>query len=120
MIKKPLWTVTLVLLAISTFVGAQQPATKVPRIGYLDTSGGPNVPGPQVEAFRQGLRDLGYIEGKNVRVEYRYAEGKLDRIPSLVNELVQLDVDVIATGDRTAVVAAKQATKTIPIVMVTT
>ena len=107
------------LLALCFPADAQQPK-KVPRIGYLESSGSPNIPGPQVEAFRQGLRELGYVEGKNIVVEYRYAEGKLDRIPSLVNELVQLDVDVIATGDRTAIVAAKQATKTIPVVMVTT
>jgi len=111
--------VAVVLLALGVIAEAQQPG-KIPRIGYLESSGGPNIPGPQVEAFRQGLRELGYVEGKNIVVEYRYAEGKLDRIPSLVKELVQLDVDVIATGDRTAIVAAKQATKTIPIVMVTT
>ena len=58
-------------------------------------SGDPSNPGPPVEAFRQGLRDLGYIEGKNILVEYRYAEGKRDRIPSLVAELVQLKVDVL-------------------------
>ena len=70
-----------------------------------------------MEAFRQGLRDLGYIEGKNILVEYRYIEGKLDRYPSLVAELVQLKVDVlVATA---AIRAAKEATKTIPIVIVT-
>ena len=83
-------------------------------------AGDPNNPGPQVEAFRQGLRDLGYIEGKNILVEYRYAEGKLDRIPSLVAELVQLKVDVLVVATLPAIRAAKQATKTIPIVMVTT
>ena len=77
-------------------------------------------PGPQVEGFRQGLRDLGYIEGKNILVEYRYIEGKSDRIPSLVAELVQLKVDVLVLGPLPAIRAAKQATKTIPIVMVTT
>ena len=56
-----------------------------------------NTPGPQAEAFRQGLRDLGYVEGKNMVVEYRYAEGKMDRIPSLVAELVQLKVDVLVS-----------------------
>ena len=82
--------------------------------------GDPSNPGPYVEAFRQGLRDLGYIEGKNILVEYRYAEGKLDRIPSLVAELVQLKVDVLVVPTLPAIRAAKQATKTIPIVMVTT
>ena len=65
-------------------------------------AGDPNTPGPQVEAFRQGLRDLGYIEGKNILVEYRYAEGKLDRIPSLVAELVQLKVDVLVVSASTS------------------
>ena len=74
----------------------------------------------RTEAFRQGLRDLGYIEGKNILIEYRYAERKLDRIPSLVAELVQLKVDVlVAPISSSESVAAKQATKTIPIVMVT-
>ncbi len=98
---------------------AQQPK-KVPRIGYVSGSGDANNPGPYVEAFRQGLRDLGYIEGKNILVEYRYAEGKQDRIPSIVAELVQLKVDVVVAAALPAIRAAKQATKTIPIVMVTT
>jgi putative tryptophan/tyrosine transport system substrate-binding protein len=96
---------------------AQQPK-KVPRIGWVSGSGDPNTPGPQVEAFRQGLRDLGYIEGKNMVVEYRYAEGKMDRMPSLVAELVQLQVDVLVSPNGPAILAAKQATKTVPIVMV--
>ena len=82
------------LFALCFPVRAQQP-TKVPRIGYVSGSGDPNNPGLQVEAFRQGLRDLGYIEGKNILIEYRYAEGKPDRVPSLVAELVQLKVDVL-------------------------
>jgi putative ABC transport system substrate-binding protein len=95
---------------------AQQPA-KIPRIGYVSGTGDASDQGPYVEALRQGLRDLGYVEGKNFVIEYRGAEGKLDRIPSLVNELVHLKVDVLVafTG---AIRAAKQATKTIPIVMV--
>ena len=95
---------------------AQQPK-KVPRIGYLSGRGDPSTPDPLVDAFRQGLRDLGYVEGKNILVEYRYAEGKLDRIPSLVAELVQLKVDVLVCPAFTSIRAAKQATKTIPIVM---
>jgi ABC-type uncharacterized transport system substrate-binding protein len=97
---------------------AQQPE-KVPRIGYVAGSDNPKAPGPQIEAFRQGLRDLGYFEGKNILVEYRYAEGKVDRIPSLVAELVQLKVDVLVASAITAIRAAKEATKMIPIVMVT-
>jgi len=112
-------------LAILTLVAgpvralAQQPA-KVPRIGFVSATGDSKTPGPQVEGFRQGLRDLGYIEGKNILVEYRYVEGKLDGVPSLVAELVQLKVEVLATGNLVALRAAKQATKTIPIVMVAT
>src|SRR5437870_10497241 len=109
------WLLAIFLLATVPIAEAQQP--KVPRIGYSST-GYPSSPGPLVEAFRQGLRDLGYIEGKNILVEYRYAEGKEDRIPSLVNELVQLKVDVLVVPVLPAILAAKQATKTIPIVMV--
>ena len=69
--------------------------------------------------MRQGLRDLGHFEGKNILIEYRGAEGKLDRIPSLIAELVQLNVDVLVVATLPAIRAAKQATKTIPIVMVT-
>jgi len=97
---------------------AQQP-TKVPRIGYISSSEDPNNPGPLVQALQQGLRDLGYIEGINILLEYRYAEGKVDLIPSLVTELVQLKVDVLFIGALAAIRSAKQATKTIPIVMVT-
>ena len=79
----------------------------------------PSTPGPSVEAFRQGLRDLGYLEGKNILIEYRYVEGKLERIPSLVAELVQLKVDVLVCTSSSLIRAAKQATKTISIVMVT-
>jgi ABC-type uncharacterized transport system substrate-binding protein len=110
--------VAVVLLALGVTAEAQQP-TKVPRIGWVSGSGDPNTPGPQVESFRQGLRDIGYVEGKNILVEYRYAEGQLDRVPSLVAELVQLKVDVLVSGNFATIRAAKQATKTIPIVIVT-
>jgi len=107
------------LLALSFPAEAQQPG-KIPRIGYV--SGGAddltNL-GPE-EAFRHGLRDLGYVEGKNILVEYRSQEGKADRGPSLVAELVQLKVDVLVLATSPAIRAAKQATKTIPIVMITT
>ena len=105
-------------LALCFYVEAQQPA-KIPRIGYVSGTGDPSNPGPYVEAFRQGLRDLGHIDGKNIVIEYRGAEGKLDRIPSLVAELVQLKVDVLVLPIPSAIHAAKQATRTIPIVMVT-
>ena len=105
------------LLAVAVIAQAQQPK-KIPRIGYLSGAGDPSNPGPNVEAFRRGLQELGYIEGKNILVEYRYIEGKRDRVPSLVAELVQLKVDVLVSPNLPAIRAAKQATKTIPIVMV--
>ena len=83
-------------------------------------TGSASNPGPYVEALRQGLRDLGYVEGKNFEIEFRGAEGKPDRMPSLVTELVELKVDVLVVPTAAgAIHAAKQATKTIPIVMVT-
>ncbi|HEX2929433.1 MAG TPA: ABC transporter substrate-binding protein, partial [Candidatus Binatia bacterium] len=97
---------------------AQQPA-KIPRIGYVSGSGSASDQGPYVEALRQGLRDLGYIEGKHFVIEYRGAEGKPDRMPSLATELIQLKVDVLVLPTSATVLTAKQATKTIPIVMVT-
>ncbi len=97
---------------------AQQPP-KIPRIGYVELGGNPNNPGPSVEAFRQGLRNLGYIEGKNILIEYRFLEGKRDRIPSVIAELVQLNVDVLIPTAPPVIRAAKEATKTIPIVIVT-
>ncbi|HEV8723455.1 MAG TPA: ABC transporter substrate-binding protein [Candidatus Binatia bacterium] len=108
----------MVLLAAAVIVEAQQPA-KIPRIGYVSGTGDASNQGPYVEALRQGLRDLGYVEGKNLVIDYRGAEGKLDRIPSLVNDLVQLKVDVLVVPIPSAIHAAKHATKTIPIVMVT-
>jgi putative tryptophan/tyrosine transport system substrate-binding protein len=106
------------LFAFCFSAAAQQP-TKVPRIGYVTGSSVPTATTPDLnaDAFRQGLRDLGYIEEKTILVEYRYAEGNLDRIPSLLGELMQLKVDVLVTP--VSILAAKQATKTIPIVMVT-
>ena len=111
-------TLCTMLLALCSFAQAQQPA-KIPRIGFVSGSGDPSNPGPNVDAFRQGLQDLGYLEGKNLLVEYRYAEGNNERLPSLVAELVQLTVDVVVVVALPAIRAAKQATKSIPIVMVT-
>jgi ABC-type uncharacterized transport system substrate-binding protein len=96
---------------------AQQPGD-IPRVGFLSGAGDPSNPGPAVEAFRQRLWDRGYIEGKNILVEYRYAAGKRDRVPRLVSELVQLKVDVLVLVTLPSVRAAKEETKTIPIVMV--
>src|SRR5262249_33361170 len=96
MIKRLLWIVTLVLLAIGTFAEARQPA-KAPRIGFLGGSS-PSAISARIEAFRRGLRELGYVEGKNIVIEWRYAEGKFDRLPALAAELVHLNVDVIVTA----------------------
>jgi putative ABC transport system substrate-binding protein len=103
------------VLAAPLAAEAQQ-AAKVPRIGYLsiNLAGGPHM----TEGFRQGLHDLGYVEGRNVAIEFRDAEGKLERLPALVGELVVLKVDVIVVGGTVAALAAKQATRTLPIVFV--
>jgi putative tryptophan/tyrosine transport system substrate-binding protein len=108
------------LFACSYQAQAQEP-TKVPRIGYLTGSSTPTSATPDLnaDAFRLGLRDLGYIERKNILVEYRYLEGKEDRTPTLLAELLQLKVDVLVVISLSSIRAAKQATKTIPIVMVT-
>jgi putative ABC transport system substrate-binding protein len=104
--------------ALNVPVDAQQTA-KLPRIGFVSTDGDPNNPGLSVQAFRRGLMDLGYTEGKNVLLEVRYVEGRTERNPSLVAELVQLKVDVLVLGSLPAIRAAKKGTKTIPIVMLT-
>src|SRR6266576_4436246 len=96
---------------------AQQPG-KIPRIGYLSGTGDATNQGPYVAALRQGLRDLGYIEGKNFTIEYRGAEGKPDRIPSLTIDLIESQVNVLIVATMPAILAAKQATKTTPIIMV--
>src|SRR5580765_5781109 len=116
--NRNLWLLLVLLLISCNLAAAQQPK-KVPRIGFVSGIGNPSNPGPNVAGFRQGLRDFGYIEGKNILVEYRYTEGKGDRNPSLVAELVQLKVDVLVVGGPGGLSAAKQATKTIPIVIVT-
>jgi putative tryptophan/tyrosine transport system substrate-binding protein len=113
--KKLFWIVTLLFLATGTFAEAQQ-AAKVPRIGILaaqSLSGSSS----RVEAFRKGLIDLGYTEGKNIAIEYRYADGRLERLPDLAAEVIRLKVDVILALGAPAAHAAKQATTTIPIVM---
>ena len=106
----------LLSLLILGFAEAQQPA-KVPRIGFLtriDRATGAT----RFEEFRRGLRELGYIEGENISIDYRNSEGKSDRIPELAAELVRLEVDVIVVAAGLPVLqAAKSATKTIPIVM---
>src|SRR5262249_45611409 len=113
--KTIVWPLTLLLLGAGTFADAQQ-AKKVPRIGFLSAATASSMT-TRVEAFRQGLRELGYVEGKNIVIEYRYAEGKFDHLPALAAELVRAKVDVIVTGGAGATRPAKEATKTIPIVM---
>ena len=103
------------LLVPCSSAEAQQPK-KVPRIGFLTAASLSSV-AVRVEAFRQGLSELGYVEGKNIVIEWRYAEGKLDRLPELAAELVRLKVDVIVSAGPTVTRAAKKATITIPIVM---
>jgi len=89
-----------------------RPATKVPRVGFLSL-----VPvGPSEDAFRQGLHELGYVEGQTITIEWRYAEGREEQLPALAAALVRLDVDVIVTAGALATQVAKQATQTIPIV----
>ncbi len=95
-----------------------QPAGKVTRIGFLSPSSPSNVRNPlRLDALRQGLREQGYVEGQNIAIESRWAEGKYDRLPGLAVELVRLKVDVIVTYAAPAIQAVKQATGTIPIVM---
>jgi putative tryptophan/tyrosine transport system substrate-binding protein len=99
-------------LAVAVIAEAQQPK-KIPRIGILRIG---SAPDPFVEAFGQGLRDLGYVEGKSIAIEYRWAEGKNERLPDLAADLVRVKVDVIVAAGPGPVLAAKQATSTIPIV----
>ncbi len=109
--------VVVVLLAVGVIAEAEQ-SKKVPRIGYL-ISGSPSSTREigEVEAFRQGLRELGYVEGQNIAIEYRYAEGVDERLLNLATELVQLNVDLIFVSGTIGTQAAKNATQTIPIVM---
>src|SRR6184192_1405865 len=102
-----LFVLAIVFLTTVSLVGAQQP-TKMPRIGYLGTS--PSAIAARIEAFRQGLRELGYVEGKNIFIEWRHVEGKSDRLFALAAELVRLKVDVIVSGAPTSTRSAKQAT----------
>jgi putative ABC transport system substrate-binding protein len=99
-----------ILSALCSYAAAQQPA-KIPRLGYL--TGGDSSPN---EAFAQGLRDIGYFEGKNIAIEVRNADGTMDRLPHLAAELVRLKVNVIVAVGGQATLPAKHATSTIPIV----
>jgi putative ABC transport system substrate-binding protein len=96
-----------------------QQATSIPRLGYVSSAGGPQGTAKQLELMRQGLRELGYVEGKNIIIEYRPVQN-LDHLPPIIAELVKMKIDVLYVGSLTAIRAAKQATTTIPIVMMTT
>jgi len=116
MIKQiPFCLLPTVFLFTAFSAEAQQP-TKLPRIGYLTGNPFSNSPA-RTEALRQGLRELGYEEGKNILIEWRSAEGKLDRLPALANELIRLNVDVIVTSGPLPTRVTKEATTSIPIVM---
>ncbi len=112
----------IISLAFGTFlimlnsVVQAQPSTKIPRIGYLGATS-PAATLARLDAFKLGLRELGYVEGKTIFIDYRWAEGRLDRIPELAAELVRLNVDVIVTAGPADTKGAKEATRTIPIVM---
>jgi ABC-type uncharacterized transport system substrate-binding protein len=109
-------TLTLAILGAPLAAGVPQPPTTVHRIGLL-SSRSPPAARPYVEAFRQGVRALGYVEGQHLALEERYAEGRAERLPELAAELVRLPVEVIVAGGAEAIRAAQQATRTIPIVM---
>ncbi len=109
--------VTVAVGLLAAQLGEAQQPTKVPRIGFLVFSSPSTNISARFEGFRQGLRELGYIEGKNIVIERRFAEEKRERLPQLAAELVRLKVEIIVTGGSTSTRAAKEATVTIPIVM---
>src|SRR6266496_1396753 len=116
MTRKPIALILALILAVlaAPLAAEGQQVGKVYRIGYLSIASGPS---PRTEALRQGLRELGYIEGKNITIEYRFAQEKADRLRGLATELVNLKVDLIVAGGPTATRAAQQATRTLPVVM---
>ena len=110
----------ILLLVAAGLARAQQSSKTLPRIGFIHSTGSTENPPPLFEAFRQGLRDLDYIDGKNIIIVQRYAGGRLDRMPALVHEFVEQKVDIIIGVNNVVIRAAKEATKTIPIVFITT
>ena len=120
-IQNPKWlgfSIIAFMLVVAGAAALAQQAKKIPRIGYLSNIE-PASDFPRSEVIRQALRELGYIEGQNIAIEYRYAEGRVDRLPALASELVRLKVDIIVVaGGGGLILAARNATKTIPIVMV--
>jgi putative ABC transport system substrate-binding protein len=117
-VTQPATAVVVLLLSVSLGTAAAQPPEKVPRVGYLNPgSSSDPVRQRRLEALRQGLRELGYVEGQNIALEPRWAEGKYDRYPALAADLVRSKVDVIVAWSGPATKAAQEATRTIPIVM---
>src|SRR4030095_9132400 len=106
----------LITVSLITGLVEAQQTNKVPRIGYLSASSAGEA-SPRTEAFRQGLREVGYTENKNIVIEWRYADGKFDRLPGLAAELVRLQVDAIVTAGPSVTGPAKEATAVIPIIM---
>jgi putative ABC transport system substrate-binding protein len=109
--KIALFALCAVLFALCVYAQAQQPK-KVPRIGFLSLVASPSAR----EVFQRGLRDLGYVEGQNIVIEYRHATGRAERLPELAAELVRLNVDVIVVAASQSTLAAKKATQTIPVI----
>lgn len=116
--KAAVFVVGVFFLVSSSESDAQQ-IKPIPRVGLILSSGTPETPSPLLDAFRQGLRDLGYIDGKNILIERRYAEGRLDRMAPFVQEFIQQKIDVIVATNNVVIRAAKESTKTTPIVMIT-
>ena len=116
MAKTFLFSLLVTVFLITAPPAAAQQSTKVPLIGYVTASSRSNVPA-RIEAFQRGMRELGYVEDKNVAIEWRFGDGKPERLPGIVAEIVRLKVNVIVTGGPSTNHAAKEATVTIPIVM---
>jgi len=110
-----IWLAAIFLLLIASPISAQQ-TKKIPRIGFLSPFAAGNFPA-RMDGFRQGLRDVGYVEGKNLVIEYRYADGKLDALPKLAAELVSLKIDLLVTHSDPGIRAARQASPTLPILV---
>ena len=110
-------TLAMAILCVPLVADAQQPPN-VPRIGVLFPAEAPAPAEPNIAAFRQALQNLGYLDGQTVAMEYRYALGRVEHFPELVAELVRLQVDILVVGSGLGAVAAKNATKTIPIVFI--
>src|ERR1051325_1477069 len=110
-----IWLLSAIMLTRAPYAEAQQ-SGKVPRIGFLSSLSA-TIVSARENAFRQGLRELGYVEGKNIVIESRWTEGKTERLPELAAELVRLKVEIIVTGGPAVTRLVKEATATIPIIM---